>query len=149
MRNSVSLIAGILFFVFLGFGYAESFAAEKTGVEPSVVLRVKPGSHTFVCGSVERGKEIGATNISRRAVDIRATGTADWIRVEPGLQTQVPTGGTALFTASVDCSRIKPRSSSVGYVVLESMGRVSKVKILVKSKAGAVTPKQDSGSDKR
>lgn len=129
LRIKFTLFALILLVLI---GHADCFAAEKTKLEPAPVLRVRPNSLSFVCGPAERGKEIAATNLYSQPVDIKASATADWIKVEPSGQSQVSLGGTGMFTVFVDCKAIKPKPAGVGYVVLESMGFINKVKIQVK-----------------
>jgi len=141
------ILFALIFLVLIG--HADCFAAEKTKLEPAPVLRVRPNSHSFVCGPAERGKEIAATNLYRQPVDIKASTTADWIKVEPSVQNQVSTGGTGMFTVIVDCKAIKPKPVGVGYVVLESMGFINKVRIQAKSIPEPLVPKTGADPGKK
>ena len=128
---SIVLLSVII--VLTGFvGYVEAKDTVKSELKP--MIRVKPTELSFNCNIVERGKEIAATNASKRTMTMNAKSSESWITVEPPVQPDFQPMGTATFTVSVNCRELKGAKLWTGSATIEGMGFVSKVLVKAKPK---------------
>jgi hypothetical protein len=106
----------------------KAFCAEKA---LEVLLRVKPQEQTFRCETVERAKEFAVTNASKQTVTIKAVASHDWIIVSPLSQPEVRPLGTALFSVTVNCTRLHKKMPATGVVLFEALNGSQKAYIRV------------------
>lgn len=107
-------------------------AAEATKQELKPMIRVSPNELSFNCTIIERGKEVIATNASKRPMPMNARTSDSWISVSPATQPNVQSMGKAPFTVTVDCHELKGAKAWVGSVIFEGSG--STAKVIVKAK---------------